>query len=127
EGRPEDPPSPQPGNVSHTRRRGKARARHSVLQATRLIASGRPRCGGVLRRVAIPALLAVRLLWPAPLGAEVVAVRNVEGLLHGFVVVKTTDGATVAHGDLIQRARGVHVTTRLVYHFNDGSTQDETA
>lgn len=58
---------------------------------------------------------------------EPVAVRHVEGIVHGFLVLRTLDGAQVAHGDLIQTARGTRVTTRLVYHFKDGSTQDETA
>src|SRR5262249_5546771 len=39
----------------------------------------------------------------------------------------TTDGATVADGDLIQFSRGSRVTTRLVFRFKDGSLRDETA
>ena len=33
----------------------------------------------------------------------------------------------LAHGDLIRDARGGRANSRLVYHFSDGSLQDETA
>jgi hypothetical protein len=33
----------------------------------------------------------------------------------------------LANGDLIQRAQGSRVTSRLVFHFKDGSLHDETA
>jgi hypothetical protein len=54
-------------------------------------------------------------------------VRHVEGLVHGFLSLRSPDGAVLANGDLIQDARGGRVTSRLVYHFKDGSLQDETA
>jgi hypothetical protein len=47
--------------------------------------------------------------------------------VHGFLALRSTDGATLASGDLIQRARGDRVTSRLVFRFRDGSTNDETA
>jgi hypothetical protein len=59
--------------------------------------------------------------------AEPVAVRHVEGLVHGFLSLRSPEGAIVASGDLIQNARGSDVTSRLVYHFRNGSVQDETA
>src|SRR5881296_1048277 len=67
------------------------------------------------------------LLRPVQLRAEPVAVRHAEGLVHGFLVLRSTDGAILASGDLIQVARGDRVTTRLVFHFKDGSLHDETA
>ena len=57
---------------------------------------------------------------------EPVAVRHLEGEVHGFVVLRTLDGAIVADGDSLQVAKGDRVTSRLVYHFKDGSVQDET-
>ena len=54
------------------------------------------------------------------------AVRHLEGEVHGFVVLRTLDGALVANGDSLQVAKGDRVTSRLVYHFKDGSVQDET-
>ena len=79
-------------------------------------------------RKTLGALLAcAALLRPAMLPAEPVAVKNAEGLVHGFLVLRSTDGKILASGDLIQVARGDRVTTRLVFHFKDGSIHDETA
>lgn len=66
------------------------------------------------------------LLWPCALLGQTVAVRHAEGLVHGFLTLKTLDGTPLADGDLIQTARGDRVTTRLVFHFKDGSIHDET-
>lgn len=52
--------------------------------------------------------------------------RHAEGVVHGFLALRTTDGRTLADGDLIQTSRGDQVTTRLVFRFRDGSLQDET-
>jgi hypothetical protein len=62
--------------------------------------------------------------WPA---AGQVAVHYSEGLVHGFLVLRTLEGETLAHGDLIQVAHANRVTTHLVFHFKDGSVYDETA
>jgi hypothetical protein len=80
----------------------------------------------------MPLLLASVLVcaaahWSAALRAEPVAVRHAEGLVHGFLVLRTMDGATLADGDLIQTSRGDQVTSRLVFRFKDGSIHDETA
>jgi hypothetical protein len=61
------------------------------------------------------------------LGAEPVTVRYAEGVVHGFLVLRTLDGTSIADGDLIQVARGARVTSRMVFHFKDGSVHDETA
>jgi hypothetical protein len=58
--------------------------------------------------------------------AQLIAVRHPEGIVHGFLVLKTPDGQTLAGGDLIQNAHGDTVTSRLVFHFRDGSIHDET-
>src|ERR1700693_217463 len=55
-----------------------------------------------------------------------VAVRYSEGLVHGFLVLRSPEGETLAHGDLIQVAHGNRVTAHTVFHFKDGSTYDET-
>ena len=67
------------------------------------------------------------LLQPAPMLADPIAVRYTEGLIHGFLVLRTPAGETLADGDLIQVAHGERVTTRLIFHFKDGSVRDETA
>jgi hypothetical protein len=74
------------------------------------------------------AALAMALLSPPATGAgEPVTVRHAEGLVHGFLTLRTTDGTIIANGDLIQTARGTRVTSRLVFRFKDGSVLDETA
>ena len=55
-----------------------------------------------------------------------VRVRNVEGLTHGFLVLRTLDGETLADGDLIQTGRGGRVTSHLLFHFKDGSESEES-
>ena len=50
-----------------------------------------------------------------------------EGLVHGFLVLRTLEDETLAHGDLIQIARDGRVTAHLIFHFKDGSLYDETA
>jgi len=72
-------------------------------------------------------VLAAILLGSTPLSAEPVRVRFAEGLVHGFLALRTTDGKTVADGDLIQTVSGTRVTSRLVFRFKDGSLRDETA
>lgn len=71
--------------------------------------------------------VAIATLLPAHTLADPIAVRNTEGLVHGFLTLRTPEGKTLATGDLIQRARGAQVTSRLVYRFRDGSVHDETA
>ena len=55
-----------------------------------------------------------------------VQVRYREGLVHGFLVLSTLEGNSIAEGDLTQIARGDQVTSRLVFRFKDGSRQEET-
>ncbi len=72
-------------------------------------------------------LACASLLQPMALLGEPVAVRYTEGLIHGFLVLSSESGERLADGDLIQTARGDRVTSRLVFHFKDGSIHDETA
>jgi hypothetical protein len=58
--------------------------------------------------------------------ASPVAVRYREGFIHGFLVLSTLDGVTIAAGDLTQVARGDQVTTQIAFRFKDGSRQEET-
>ena len=75
----------------------------------------------------VTACVACAVVRAGALFAEPVAVRHAEGIVHGFLALRTLDGAHVANGDLIQLARGDRVTTRLVFRFKDGSLHDETA
>lgn len=71
-------------------------------------------------------LACAALLRPGPMPGEVVAVRYREGVVHGFLALRTLEGKTLAVGDLIQSSQGDRVTSRLVFHFKDGSVHDET-
>ena len=76
-----------------------------------------------------PALVLVSVGWLIGTGgvsADPVAVRHREGLVHGFLTLRTLQGALLATGDLLQHARGDRVTARLTFRFKDGSVQDET-
>jgi hypothetical protein len=82
--------------------------RHSRLAPLALVLC----CAAVCQTSAVP--------------VDSIAVRSTEGQVHGFLTLRTLDGALIADGDLTQAARGATVTTRLVFHFKDGSLQDET-
>lgn len=72
-------------------------------------------------------MAAALALASGPLAAEPVKVRFREGLVHGFLALRTLDGKTIADGDLYQTPRGNTVTSRLTFRFRDGSFQEETA
>ncbi len=48
-------------------------------------------------------------------------------MLHGFLVLKSPDGATIGDGDLLQTTANGRVTTRTIFRFHDGSIDDESA
>lgn len=60
------------------------------------------------------------------LRAETVPVRDVQGTVHGFLIIRNEQGQVIATGDSIQVAQGDHISSRLVFHFRDGSIDDET-
>src|SRR5207245_9582332 len=77
-------------------------------------------------------LLAVLLACAAPfetipLTAEQVRVRQMEGLMHGFLALRTLDGKGLADGEMTQIAEGDRVTSRLIFRFKDGSVYHATA
>ncbi len=71
-------------------------------------------------------LLLVSLLQPTMLPAEPVTVRYPEGVSHGFLVLRTQEGKSIADGDSTQVARGNRVTNRMRFRFKDGSIYEET-
>ena len=72
-------------------------------------------------------LLAGLTLVPVVSPAEPVAVRYPEGSVHGYLALRDLNGKLLAAGDLIQTIHGAQLTSRLVYHFKDGSIDDDTA
>jgi hypothetical protein len=67
------------------------------------------------------------LVHAASLAADQIAVKYREGSLHGFLVLKSAEGETLASGDLTQAVSGYRVTTKLSFHFKDGSSIEETS
>jgi hypothetical protein len=61
-----------------------------------------------------------------PLTAEQVPVRHMEGLMHGFLALRSLDGKRLADGEMTQIAEGDRVTSRLIFRFKDGSIYDDT-
>lgn len=72
------------------------------------------------------ALLITSLLQPTALPAQAVKVRYREGVGHGFLVLRTSDGRPVADGDSTQLAQGDNVTSRMSFKFTDGSVYEQT-
>jgi hypothetical protein len=81
-----------------------------------------------VRRLSVSAtIVAMVLVWARSPDAATIAVRHREGVLHGFLALSALDGRQLAEGDLIQTVSGDRVTSRLVFHFKDGSSSDETS
>lgn len=66
------------------------------------------------------------LLFMTSLPAETVPVSHVEGVTHGFVVMRDDTGRAIAFGDMIQETHHGLVTSNLTFHFSDGSLYDDT-
>ena len=80
-----------------------------------------------MRTRSLMILLVFGCILSAASAASPVAVRYKEGVLHGFLLLSTIDGTPIAEGDLTQVPQGNRITSRLDYHFKDGSRQIETA
>jgi len=79
------------------------------------------------KRFCIYALAAWAVIFSAsePATAQV-TVRHAEGLIHGYLTLRTLQGETIAEGDLIQNAQDDRVTTHVIFRFKDGSLHDDT-
>lgn len=63
---------------------------------------------------------------PGTAHAEPIPVRFRQGSSHGFFALTTLDGVTLGTGESTQVIHGERVTSRLVFHFRDGSIDDDT-
>jgi hypothetical protein len=72
--------------------------------------------------IALAAMIAASFV-----GAEPVAVRFLEGLSRGFVILETPEGRRLADGESFQTVRGDRVTSRLTLQFLDGSFYEDAA
>jgi hypothetical protein len=67
------------------------------------------------------------LLASLPLAAATIPVTFPEGSIHGFLVLRTPEGNSLASGDLLEIARGAEIQRTTVFRFKDGSLFEETA
>jgi hypothetical protein len=80
-----------------------------------------------IRSSALVGLLTWALLLPSPVRSQSpVTVLYTEGLIHGFLVLRTLEGNTLAEGDVTQIVRGDRVTSHMILRFKDGSVNEET-
>jgi hypothetical protein len=84
-------------------------------------------CGASLIITGLMALGCALTLIAAFVSAEAqpVSGRLAEGATRGFLAMRSSENRTIAHGELLSRARGDRVDSRLSWRFRDGSTQDE--
>jgi len=64
--------------------------------------------------------------WMPRAQADAMPVRYVQGSFHGFLELRSEGGSVVASGDSLQFVRGGRITAETVFHFKDGSVDDET-
>jgi hypothetical protein len=75
-------------------------------------------------RVALVLLFCVALA-VSPAGAEPIAVRQPEGLTHGFVTVRDMDGKRIGDGEVTQSLVGKHLYLHVNIRFIDGSRHED--
>jgi hypothetical protein len=63
----------------------------------------------------------------SPVGAAPVEVRFLEGVSHGFLILRSTTGQIRAHGNQLQTAHSNRVEMRISFRFKDGSLHEERA
>ena len=59
--------------------------------------------------------------------ADPLPVHKIQGTTHGFLLIRSLEGKILGTGDLIEVAHPGRMVSRLVFHFRDGSIDDETA
>ena len=64
--------------------------------------------------------------WMPRAQADEMPVRYVQGSFHGFLELRSEGGSVVASGDSLQFVRGGRITAETIFHFKDGSVDDET-
>ena len=81
-----------------------------------------------LRSMSLVPLLGVSLLvlalQPAA-QADPIPARHPQGTIHGFLELRSEDGHIVASGDITQVVHGDRITSETLFHFKDGSVDDE--
>lgn len=93
----------------------------------RLSPSAQPaRLWPVLNFLISAIMMTAMLMHSSVLSAEPISVRHMEGTTHGFLVLRNQQGKVLAEGELTQVVKGRRLISDLVFHFKDGSIDDET-
>jgi hypothetical protein len=61
----------------------------------------------------------------AHVSAEPIPATHKQGSMHGFLLLKSEDGKVIAIGDQVNVVRGDEIRSSLVFHFRDGSLDEE--
>ena len=72
------------------------------------------------------AFLAIAITLGSAAWAEQISVKHVQRPMHRWMVARLEDGKTIARGEFTQVVRGDEVSMQLIYHFGDGSVDEET-
>ncbi|WP_241654871.1 hypothetical protein [Granulicella sibirica] len=75
--------------------------------------------------IALGLISILSCVYVATLSGEPIQVRYGQGSSHGFLALKTLDGVTIATGDSTQVVSRGRVTSRLIFHFKDGSVDED--
>src|SRR5207253_117159 len=71
-------------------------------------------------------IIVIAILAYSPSDAAPVAVRSPEGVIHGYLLVRSPVGETLGQGELTQVLKdGGLVESHLVFRFKDGSLHEE--
>ncbi len=58
--------------------------------------------------------------------ADPIPVKQRQGAVHGVMTIHSAAGLNIGYGEFIQTTEGDRVTGHLIFHFRDGSLDDET-
>ncbi|MBV9502970.1 MAG: hypothetical protein JO138_26655 [Acidobacteriaceae bacterium] len=59
--------------------------------------------------------------------AEPIPVKEKQGAMYAFLVLKSPDGRVIADGDQVETIDGDKVRSRVIFRFRDGSIDDESS
>ncbi len=68
----------------------------------------------------------ITLLQLKPVFADTIPVRQTDGPVHGFLLLRTLDGKAIGEGDFIETVKAATVKTQMILRFHDGSYYEET-
>jgi hypothetical protein len=84
-------------------------------------------CGRGFLREWFARLVAMAVLASScSLQGQALKLRYKVGFEHGFIILRDPAGALIASGEITQVAHKHQITARVVFHFSDGSIDDET-